>query len=72
VARYEGADAVSDEAGQPEESQKRGQQVRCRIAQALEGFVGGDDDIVAEFRRVEKASRKTGDKGEREPTEKYE
>jgi hypothetical protein len=72
VARCQGGHSVSDEAGQTEESQKRGQQVGRWIAQTLEVFVGGDDNFVAELGRVEKASRETGDQREGEPTEKYE
>jgi hypothetical protein len=72
VARTEGGDSVRDEAGEPEESQKRGQEVRRRITKPLEVFVGRDDDVVAELARVEEASSETGDQRQSEPTEKYE
>jgi len=72
VEGCEGGHSVSDEAGETKKGEKRSQQVRRRIAQAAEVFVGGDDDVVAELARVEEASSETGDQRQSEATEKYE
>ena len=64
--------AVDDDRRQSEKGEKRGQDIGSRKAHTRQMLVRGNDHMVAEDAGVEEAAAEPGDKGESEPTKKYE